>query len=215
MKALSIAACAAALVCTASAAGLSGPANASPAASKQERNRQISEVVFKNYPPRALAKGEQGSVFFIVTLDKDGHATSCQVTHTSSYPLLDDETCDLIVQNAVFQSARGPDGHLTKASLEGVVNWRIPGMAPPPVVVPVPVTVATAPEKRICKRVLRAGSLAAYERTCMTQSEWARATAESKQPWEEFQKNGHSCNDNACPMDPTIKPSPWPTKTGN
>lgn len=172
--------------------------------SKEERNRQISEVVFKNYPPRALANGEQGSVYFVVSLDKDAHATSCQVTHTSGHPLLDEETCDLIVQNAVFQSAKDADGHVTKASVEGVVNWHIPGAAPLPVAPPVAVVASNAPEKRICKRTLRTGTLAGYERTCMTASEWDRATAASKQPWEEFQKSGHSCNDNVCPTDPGV-----------
>jgi TonB family protein len=172
---------------------LSGAASASSAASKQERNRQISEVVFKNYPPRALANGEQGAVFFLVSLDKDAHATSCQVTHSSGHPLLDEETCDLIVQNAVFSSVRDANGHATKATLEGVVNWRIPGMAPPPVVAPVPVTAATAPEKRICKRVLRTGTLTAYDRTCMTESEWARQTTDMKKPWEDYQRQGFTC----------------------
>ena len=32
------------------------------------RMRQLSEVVFQNYPAGALARGEQGAVYFVVTL---------------------------------------------------------------------------------------------------------------------------------------------------
>ena len=59
---------------------LASPALAAPNPAKMQ---QISEVVFKNYPPRALANREQGAVYFVVALDKDAHPTSCQVTHGS------------------------------------------------------------------------------------------------------------------------------------
>src|SRR5690349_20507432 len=112
---------------------LASPAQAAPGKMNPEKMKQISEVVFENYPPRALRNGEQGSVYFTVTLDKDAHPTACQVTYGSGHPLLDQETCDLIVQHAVFNSVKDKNGHATKSTHEGVVNWRIPGMAPPPV----------------------------------------------------------------------------------
>jgi TonB family protein len=112
---------------------LAQPAFAANQASKAEKNRQLSEIIFQNYPPRALAAGEQGAVFFIVRLDKDAHPTSCEVTHGSGHPLLDAETCDLIVQHAVFNSARDASGRVVKETTEGVVNWTIPGRSPEPI----------------------------------------------------------------------------------
>lgn len=162
---------------------------------KSERMRQLSEVVFQHYPPGSLARGEQGAVYFVVTLDKDAHATSCQVTHGSGHPLLDEETCDLIVKNAVFNSVKGPGGHATKSTHEGVVYWRIPG-APEPSVAPVALTVATTPEKRVCKKAVRTGTLAAVERTCLTASEWAQREQQTRELFEEIQgkKGSTSCD---------------------
>jgi TonB family protein len=164
---------------------LAQPVFAADQPSKAERNRQISEIVFQNYPARALAAGEEGPVFFVVTLDKDAHPTSCEVTHGSGHPLLDQETCDLIVQHAVFSSSRDADGKLVLKT-EGVVNWTLPGHAPAPIN-PVLLTGNDKPEKQICKKTLKTGTLSQYERTCMTRSEWARRTDESKQPWDELQ----------------------------
>ena len=167
---------------------------------KAERDRQISEIVFQNYPPRALAAGEEGPVFFTVTLDKDAHPTSCQVTHGSGHPLLDAETCDLIVQHAVFSSARDADGHLVRQTTEGVVNWTLPGHVPAPInLAPAAVAAAKRTEPQICKKTLRVGTLSDYERTCMTPSEWAHQSDEQKQTYEELQgrKGSSKCPDPA------------------
>jgi TonB family protein len=162
------------------------PVAAAGTPTKAEQNRQLSEIVFQNYPPRALAAGEQGAVFFVVSLDKDAHPTSCEVTHGSGHPLLDAETCQLIVQHAVFSSARDANGRVVKQTTEGVVNWTIPGHAPAPIN-PILLTGNDKPEKQICKKTLRAGTLSSFEHTCMTPTEWARQSDEQKQPFEEMQ----------------------------
>ena len=169
---------------------------------KAERDRQISEIVFQNYPPRALAAGEEGPVFFSVTLDKDARPMSCQVTHGSGHPLLDAETCDLIVQHAVFNSARDANGRLVRETAEGVVNWTIPGHTPAPI--SFTSAAAAAPkttEAQVCKKNVRIGTLASVERTCMTPSEWAKQSDEQKQTYDELQgrKGSSNCiSDGAC-----------------
>jgi TonB family protein len=156
--------------------------------SRSERDRQISEIVFQNYPPRAFAAGEEGPVFFTVTLDKDAHPTSCQVTHGSGHPLLDDETCKLIVQLAVFNSAKDANGRLIRQTTEGVVNWTLPGHTPAPINFSPAASAAPATtERQVCKKTLRVGTLSDYERTCMTPSEWAHQSDEEKQTYEELQ----------------------------
>jgi TonB family protein len=169
---------------------------ADPLPTKALRDRQLSEIIFQNYPPRALAAGEQGAVFFIVKLDKDAHPTSCEVTHGSGHPLLDQETCDLIVQHAVFNSARDASGRVVKETTEGVVNWTIPGHAPEPIN-PIPLTGNDKPDKVICKKNVKAGTLSGVERTCMTQSQWAKQSDDQKQVYEDIQgKKGNSvCGD--------------------
>lgn len=172
-------------------AGLSsGPTAAKkPGAAHQQ---QLSEIVFQNYPPQSLAAGEQGPVYFIVKLDNRAQATSCQVTHGSGFPRLDEETCRLIVNHAVFKSALNAEGRAIKSTHEGVVNWRIPGTPQPPIN-PIPLTAATAPEKRICKRTTKIGTLSGFERTCMTQREWDTAAAQTQEHWREQRNKGASC----------------------
>lgn len=172
------------------------PALAAPGTTS-ERDRQIDEIMFHEYPPRALAAGEEGPVFFTVTLDKDAHPTSCQVTHGSGHPLLDEETCALIVQHAVFSSARDSRGHVVKETAEGVVNWTIPGHTPAPINMSA-AAVNAKPEAQVCKKTLRIGTLASFERTCMTPSEWAKQSDEQKQPYEEFQGRKGSTSGVSC-----------------
>lgn len=186
-----------ALCRVAAAALLVTSAHVAAAPSNDQRNRQLSEIVFQNYPPGALAAGEEGPVFFVVELDKDAHPVTCQVTHGSGYPSLDKETCHLIVQHAVFNSARGADGRLTKRIAEGVVNWTLPGHTPVPINMSVLATTPKA-EKQVCKKTVRVGTLASIERTCMTASEWARRADEQKQPYDELQGRKGATNESMC-----------------
>lgn len=156
------------------------------AADQAQRDRQLHEIVFQNYPVRALAAGEEGPVFFTVTLDKDARPTKCQVTHGSGHPLLDEETCDLIVQHAVFNSAKDANGRVVSQTAEGVVNWTLPGHTPAPIAV-TPAAAHPNAEPQVCKKTLRVGTLASYERTCMTPSEWAKQADQTKQAYDELQ----------------------------
>jgi TonB family protein len=179
------------------AALISQAAAAASPDSKSEKDRQISEVVFQNYPPRALEAGEEGPVFFSVKLDKDAHPMSCQVTHGSGHPLLDEETCNLIVQHAVFSSARGPNGRLVRETAEGVVNWTLPGHTPAPINQSVGAT-KSLPEVQVCKKNVRMGTLSSVERICMTPTEWARQSDDMKRPYDELQgRKGLSREDQA------------------
>ena len=177
------------------AAAVTPAAAAETAEHKEQRMRQMTEVMFQNYPPRALAAGEQGAVFFVVKLDDKAHPTSCEVTHSSGHPLLDEETCLMIVRHGVFKEVIGPDGKLKRSTHEGVVNWTLPGHAPAPIK-PIPVTASTKPEKQICKRTVKTGTLASYERTCMTEAEWKRATRETQDWWNETRNKGMTSGKN-------------------
>lgn len=171
---------------------LAQPVLAATSTTNAANDRQLHEIVFKNYPPRALAAGEEGPVFFVVTLDKDAHPTNCKVTRGSGHPQLDAETCVLIVDHAVFSAAKGPNGNLVTETAEGVVNWTIPGHTPAPISL---TAAAYSPkaEAQVCRKSLRMGTLSSYERTCMTPSEWAKQSDQVKQTYEDLQgKKGNS-----------------------
>ena len=154
------------------------------------------EVVFNNYPPRALKAGEQGMVGFLITLDRDGEPTECKVTHTSGHPLLDRETCALISNFGVFKPVRDANGNLVRvARSQGFVNWQIPGKTP--VSVATKIASKNVPDKMVCRRIERTGSLIAKDRICRTAREWARTQAEQKAYVEEIQ--GIKGNSNSLP----------------
>ncbi|MBV8907702.1 MAG: FecR domain-containing protein, partial [Sphingomonas sp.] len=144
------------------------------------------DVIHKLYPPRALAAGEEGIVGFIVEMDATGSPTKCKITHTSGHPLLDLETCQLIMEHAIFSRPTGISPS-QKRSYEGVVNWRLP--TTPAAAVPVqPKAIAqsTPTDPLICKRQQKTGSLASFDRKCLPKSEWERATNESRDVWTQI-----------------------------
>ena len=44
-----------------------------------------------------------------------------------------------------------------------------------------------AKEKLICKRRVKTGSLAGYERSCHTKAEWQRISDSTRETWQELQ----------------------------
>ncbi|MEO7178025.1 MAG: energy transducer TonB [Allosphingosinicella sp.] len=164
--------------------GAAAPAPAVPSTDKAALDARNAEIVFSQYPARALAAGEQGAVGFNVTLDREGYATACEVTRSSGFPRLDRETCELILNRAEFKGVRGPDGRKTNTVARGLVNWRLPAGA-----TPATIRIAAAPklEKKICRRKVKTGSLADYERMCATAAEWSLMTQRTQQEWGALQ----------------------------
>lgn len=151
------------------------------------------DVLHKLYPPRALAAGEEGLVGFTVRIDASGSPTLCKITHSSGHPLLDLETCQLIMVHATFKRPEGVSLSQQR-SYEGVVNWKLPATAQSAVpAIPKPVTEAAAGEALICKRIPKTGSNAAFERKCMTKSEWQRASDDARNVWDRLRSDGASC----------------------
>lgn len=173
---------------------------------KAAQNALNWQIFEKLYPKRALEAHEEGAVGFVVTLDNKGDVTRCQVTHTSGHPLLDQETCQIVTMNAQFN----PDPSLSPSQTkthEGLIAWKLPASATV-LEPPKPVKAAAAPEQVVCKKTVRVGTLAAFERTCMTPTEWAKQTEQMKEPWKEMQQKGFTvCGGSGSP-EPRIGSSP-------
>jgi len=157
------------------------------------RNAINWDVFQKLYPPRALVAREEGAVGFVVTLDNRGDVTNCQVTHSSGHPLLDEETCKVVTLNAQFNADPGLSPSQTRTH-EGLIAWKLPEslkvLAPPePIVV-----VSSGPEKVVCKKNLKMGTLSGYERICMTPREWAKQSDDMKQVYDDMQGRKGSSN---------------------
>ncbi len=173
---------------------VAAPATAQLAPQVAAGNASNWDVFQKLYPSRALAVHEEGAVGFDVTLDSQGAVTECKVTHSSGHPLLDEETCRIITLNAQFK----PDPAASRSQVKkfpGLIAWKLPNSTAA-LASPVAVKTASAPEKMICHKILRTGSNAAFERTCMTQLDWTRQRSDTQETWGELQGKKGSTSGN-------------------
>lgn len=181
------------LLSTALLMGAAAPDLSTPRTGASKLNDRNWDVMLSQYPPRSRAAREQGPVGFRVTLDDDGFATECVVTSSSGYPLLDSETCRLIMTRGEFRGITDEHGRRSSGVFEGVLNWKLPAAvaaAPPPP--PVAIAQAALPDKMVCRRRLRTGSLADFERICLTAGEWQRAGERVRREWQEIRDKGHT-----------------------
>ena len=168
------------------------------------------EIVFRDYPGRALAANEQGKVGFAVRSDDKGFPVNCEVTSTSGFPLLDNDACRLLMVHATFKPMPGNTAAVVNT---GVVNWRIDpwllnarqetaGTKKKPTPrwgwsrkakAPKNVELTNASgETQICKKVPRTGNLAAFDRICRSKADWAK-TSERDGFWADQQgRRGNS-----------------------
>lgn len=162
-----------------------------PSAAQSQVNWDVFQ---KLYPKRALAAKEEGAVAFNVTLDSSGSVTGCEVTRSSGHQLLDEETCKLVTLNAVFKPDQSLGPSQTK-TYPGLITWRLPN-SPSALTQPTAVASSKAPEKMICRKIPRTGTLAGFERTCMTPTDWNRQREALKEPWEDLQGKKGSTSGN-------------------
>ena len=142
------------------------------------------EFIFRQYPPRAKAAGEQGTVKFRTEVDARGNVMSCKVVGSSGYRRLDDETCEMIVDHATFKPTYDSEGKAREAIHDGIVNWRLPGA----VAAAAPrIAAADTPDKIICKRIPKTGSLVTHSRLCMTAREWEHKADQFQDDWGSLQ----------------------------
>lgn len=162
---------------------LAAVADAAPAAGQTLQSKN-GEFIFSKYPPRALAAGEQGAVRFRAEVDAKGNVMACKVTEGSGFERLDRETCDLIVNHATFKPTLDSEGKARDAVHDGIVNWRIPGAAPP---AKTALIGGKSPDEVVCKRVSKTGSLVSHSRLCMTRREWTRYAEQNQDRYGEVQ----------------------------
>ncbi len=155
------------------------------------------EFIFSQYPPRALAAGEQGSVRFRAEVDAKGNVMKCKVTEGSGHKRLDRETCDLIVDHASFKPTLDSGGTAREAIHEGFVNWRIPGVTPAATKI-----AGKSPDEVICKRVNKTGSLVSRSRLCLTQRDWNIYAQKNQDEFGEIQGKYGSTH----PVEPGLPP---------
>ena len=139
----------------------------------EARDAKNRAFVLANYPPRARAAGEQGVVYFDVSLDRDGRLRTCEVIKSSGFPRLDEETCELMVAHAEFTTVKDAGGNLVREPVHhGAIKWELPE-AVVATAAPQRLADVAKPERLICRRITKPGSMVVTERRCLTARDWA------------------------------------------
>ena len=73
------------------------------------------------YPPSALARGEQGNVYFSMTVGPDGRVQAFRLIRGSGYPALDEEARRHVLQNWRFRPALRDGEPVTATQETGIV----------------------------------------------------------------------------------------------
>ena len=153
------------------------------------------EFIVKNYPPGARKRGEQGKVAFRVTIEPDGSLGKCEVTESSGFSGLDNETCEIMIFNARLKPVRDDTGRAIRSTQDGFIVWRLPKG-----------TQATAastaetmpkPDEIICKRSQKTGSLVGKTKQCMSRADWVRTEQATREQVDNIMFRGH-CDARSC-----------------
>ena len=99
------------------------PRRVQPAQARGNLNALFST---DDYPPRALAAEEQGTVRVRLTIGTDGRVTDCQVTSSSGSQALDTATCSIIRRRAKYSPAKDETGQATTGSDSASIRWVVP-----------------------------------------------------------------------------------------
>jgi protein TonB len=162
-------------------------ANADP--EQSVRMTANGEFIAQHYPLRALKAREQGKVGFRLVVESDGSLGSCDVTESSGSKSLDNETCELILRYARLTPVRNSEGRAVRAVQNGHIIWKLPANAPQ--MASAAASKGPDPERIICKRTAKTGSLIARTKQCMSARQWAEASRIARNQANELIAQGH------------------------
>jgi TonB family protein len=78
-----------------------------------------------DYPAQAVARHEQGTVAYAITVSPVGAPRLCTIVQSSGSALLDQHTCDIVLQRAAFVPATDGTGPLGGVA-HGRIRWVLP-----------------------------------------------------------------------------------------
>ena len=158
------------------------------------RESKNGEFIADHYPPGAYQRGEQGKVAFRLTIEPDGSLGACDVTASSGFAALDQETCEVILRYAQFKPVRNSDGRAVRAVQSGFIVWKLPRGATN--VASANATIMPKPNKIICRSAPTTGSLIQRTKQCMTARQWAESNRINRDQIDRLQGRGHFEDEN-------------------
>ena len=166
-------------------------AAAAPDNGQSIRASQNGEFIAAHYPPGALKRGEQGKVAFRLTVEPSGSIGACDVTASSGFAALDNETCEMMVSFAKMDPIRNMDGRAIRATQSGFIVWRLPASTTTASATPTARTMPK-PDEIVCKRSEVTGSLVKKVNQCMSRSDWKKQEQQWRDEMDNLQGRGHT-----------------------
>jgi len=77
-----------------------------------------------DYPPASWAVGDGGSAEYELSVDTKGKVTGCEVIESSGHQTLDDLSCSISTERAVFEPAMDRDGQPVTSVFDMACSWR-------------------------------------------------------------------------------------------
>ena len=77
-----------------------------------------------DYPIAAWNAGQEGPVKYELSVDETGTPTGCTIIESTNYPLLDQATCDLMLERARFTPAYAAKDAPISSTYSGRYRWR-------------------------------------------------------------------------------------------
>ena len=98
-----------------------------PHVAARARSNLTAYISSNDYPPRAMARGEQGRVAFELEINSEGRVTRCNILRSSGSTLLDVQTCRIMIVRSHFDPARDAAVNPTSDTLWASITWRCEG----------------------------------------------------------------------------------------
>ena len=78
-----------------------------------------------DYPAEARRNGWEGKVVFRALIGVDGRAKTCEVLESSGHDVLDDATCEKVINTARFEPARDDAGTVVEGYYQNGFTWEL------------------------------------------------------------------------------------------
>jgi len=75
---------------------------------------------YQDYPAEALRRHWEGTVVAEISISADGNPTACRIVKSSGHQILDDTTCNCVMQRAKFKPTGKEDTYTTPS-----IGWHI------------------------------------------------------------------------------------------
>ncbi|RYY36583.1 MAG: energy transducer TonB [Sphingomonadales bacterium] len=80
---------------------------------------------YKDYPKAARKAKMHGRIGYALHLSDEGCPTKCEIVSTSGYPLLDIETCKLLMRRARYSPALDAEGKPIASVVSLAITWAL------------------------------------------------------------------------------------------